>query len=63
MVLNYKRVDLGGIEGRNLVMFRVVRHWNKLPGEVVAAPSLEMSSWVGFGFEQIAPEKNVPARV
>ena len=41
MVLNSKRVDLDWIQGRNFFRMRVVKHWKRLPREVVKAPSLE----------------------
>jgi len=40
IVLNWKRVDLDKILGRNYLL-RVVRHWNRLPRKAVHAPSLE----------------------
>ena len=39
MVLNWKRVDLGG--GKKFFTVRVVRHWNRLPSKTVDALSLE----------------------
>ena len=41
IVLNWKRVDLDKILGRNYLL-RVVRHWNRLPRKAVDAPSLEV---------------------
>jgi len=40
MALNWKRVDLDYILGRNSIV-RVVRHWNSFPTKAVDVPSLE----------------------
>jgi len=41
MVSSSKRVDLVWIKGKKYFTVRVVRHWNKLPSDVVNALSLE----------------------
>jgi len=38
----------------------VVKHWHRLPREVVAAPSLEMFK-LGWGFEKPGVVEAVPA--
>jgi len=40
MALNWKRVDFELTLGRDSSV-RVMRHWNRFPGEVVDAPTLE----------------------
>ena len=48
---------------KKLFTVRAVRHWNRLPGEVVDAPSLEVfRARVGWGFEQPGLVEGVPAR-
>ena len=39
----------------------VVRHWNRLSREIVAAPSLEVQGQAGWGFEQPGLMEGVPA--
>jgi len=41
MVSNYKSGDLIWILGKSFFTVRMMRHWNRLPREVVDAPSLE----------------------
>ena len=43
MALNWKRVDLDLNTRKKFFTVRVVRHWNRLPREVVDAHSLELS--------------------
>lgn len=40
-VLNWKRVDLDCIKGRNYFMLKVVMHWNRLPREAVVTVALD----------------------
>jgi len=48
--------------GKNFFTIRVVKQWNRLPRDVIDAPSLKTSqSPVGWGFEQFDLLEDVPA--
>ena len=42
MALSCDKGGLGWIPGKNLFTERVIKHWNRLPREVVDSPSLNV---------------------
>ena len=42
MASSCARVSLGWISGKTYLQKRVVKHWNRLPREVVESPSLDV---------------------